>query len=86
MSNPIQVKTYACGHIGEIPPFMGRGEARQVRLKEYFSKPCLECRKVAAKKQAEKLCVLLPGFDNNGKRNFRKYNAEEIAAYVAKVS
>ena len=75
---------HACGHGGQIPAHMGRGAARANRLAAYFARPCLECRKAAEAVEAAKLCVLLPGVDANGKRNFRRYNADEIAAWVAK--
>ena len=35
---------YSCGHEGEIPRNMGRGQARQRRLAAHFGRPCYKCR------------------------------------------
>jgi hypothetical protein len=75
---------HVCGHESEIPTHMGRGAARQVRLFTYYNKPCLDCRRAAAAAEAAKMWVLLPGTGPDGKRSHRLYNADEIAAYVAR--
>jgi hypothetical protein len=75
---------HTCGHESEIPANMGRGAARQARLDAHYSRPCLDCRRAAIAVEAAKMCVLMPGADAAGKRNMRRYNADEIAAYVAK--
>jgi hypothetical protein len=80
----METRQYTCGHQGTEPANMGRGKARQDRLTKHFGRPCLECRRTAVATEAAKLCVLLPGLDASGKRNMRRYNADEIAAYVAK--
>ena len=36
--------TYACGHNDtSVPRNMGRGQARILRLKTWYSRPCLAC-------------------------------------------
>lgn len=35
---------FLCGHDQQEPRNMGRGIARQVRLNEFFSRRCLDCR------------------------------------------
>jgi len=32
-----------CGHVGNVPPNMGRGQARVRRLDEFFNRCCLQC-------------------------------------------
>jgi len=38
-----ETRNYSCGHAGPVPPNMGRGQAREKRLEQWFSRPCLEC-------------------------------------------
>ena len=54
----MEMRTYACGHEGEIPRFMGRGQARQRRLSVHFCRPCRECRLVRAESYARSLTTM----------------------------
>lgn len=75
---------FTCGCAGEVPAYMGRGKARKERIYNYFNRPCVDCRKKSLRKRAASLCVLLPGNNSDGKRNFRYYTEEEIENYVRK--
>jgi len=34
---------YTCGHVGDVPNNMGRGQARVIRLAAYFDRVCYQC-------------------------------------------
>ena len=77
---------FICGHSGNIPTHMGRGQARQERLTKYFNRKCPSCRHLSVLKTAQSLYKLMPGTDQNGKRNMRPYNEQEIQDFVRKHS
>lgn len=80
----METRAYKCGHEGEVPSNMGRGAARLKRLDQYFANCCPTCHRANVEALARKLCVLLPGFNENGKRNMRLYTEEEVQSYIAK--
>lgn len=64
--------SFACGHIGEEPPRMGRGKARQRRLDRHYGRPCYPCRVQAIRERAQTLTHV----------NGTPYSPAEIQAYV----
>lgn len=46
---------HTCGHDAPEPRNMGRGQARQKRLAQYFARPCLNCKLAAIRATADTL-------------------------------
>ena len=70
--------TFKCGHSQEQEPnYMGRGQARQRRLVEYFARPCLICA------EANTLAHLASLTDTQG--NARPANQDVINARIEKL-
>lgn len=50
--------TFKCGHSAEEPRFLGRGKARERRLREYFDRVCLSCALASSEKNVRSLTDL----------------------------
>lgn len=66
--------TKICGHSEPVPPFMGRGQARQKRIAQFASFKCDACHNAELVTFAARLTRL----------NGDHYTPAEQAAYVAK--
>lgn len=69
--------TFTCGHGSDEPRFMGRGQARQRRLAEYFNRPCVVCAEVHLRTELSKLT------DMQG--NLRPATDEKVREKVARL-
>lgn len=84
--------TFKCGHTNEVPPNMGRGQARAKRVAVYFNRLCPSCIVNHLFKIASDLTAF--AYDENGhmvkkadgKWLTRRYTLEEQEAYVAEKS
>lgn len=71
----MQSITHKCGHVSETPGhLLGRGKARQTRIKVREATNCLDCQKSNIAKRAATLRKL----------DGTPYTADEQAAYIAK--
>jgi hypothetical protein len=65
---------FACGHSGDIPADMGRGESRKRRLATYFARRCPVCAEEHLRNHAAQL-TLVDG---------TLYTPEQQSQFVAK--
>lgn len=76
-----------CGHEMDTPDFMGRGQARVRRIKEFTeSHSCPDCTINGLFKHASSLFAIIGKDEMTGKFISRPYNQAEIEEYVAKKS